>query len=82
MSAVFLSWYGVLSVGRSSITARWSHVVRLWSHSTVHRVLVGWVDTLVAVANGAETVALLEALLLYRWSHMASGLYIVVFQVS
>ena len=64
MSAVFLSWYGVSSVGRSSVTARWSHVVRLWSHSTVHQVLVGWVDTLIAVADGAGTVALLEALLL------------------
>ena len=32
MSAVFLSWYGVSSVVRwSSVTARWSHVVRFVS---------------------------------------------------
>ena len=55
MSAVFLSWCGVSSVvRRSSVTARWSHVVsRLWSLLTVCWVMVGWVAHLVPVADSA-----------------------------
>ena len=54
MSAILLSWYGVLSVVRwSSVTARWSHVVRLWSLLTICWVMVEWVAPLVAVADGA-----------------------------
>ena len=54
MSAVFLSLSGVLSVVRqSSVIARWSHVVRLWSLSTICWVMVEWVAPLVAVADGA-----------------------------
>ena len=86
-SAVFLPWYGVLSVVRwSSDTARWLHVVRFVSGlSRLHVcwVMVGWVAPLVAVADGAVDCGSVESSTA-RLSHVASGLqlYIVVFQVS
>ena len=58
-----------------------SHVVRLRSLSTVYWVMVGWVAPLVAVADGAVDCGSVESSTA-RWSHVASGLYIVVFQVS
>ena len=71
MPAVFLSWCNVSSVVRwASVTARWSHVVCLWSLSTVCQVMVGWIASLVALADcglvGSSTA---------RWSHVTSGPY-------
>ena len=72
-SAVFLSWYGVLSVVRwSSVTARWSYVVCLWSLSTIRQIMV-WVAPL-AVANEAVDCGSVGSSTA-RWSHMASGQY-------
>ena len=42
---------------------------------------MGWVAPLVAVADGAMDCGSVESSTA-RWSHVASGLYIVVFQVS
>ena len=42
---------------------------------------MGWVAPLVAVADGAVDCGSVESSTA-RWSHVASGLYIVVFQVS
>ena len=43
--------------------------------------MVGWVPPLVAVADGAVDCGSVESSTA-RWSHVASGLYIMVFQVS
>ena len=48
--------------------------------STVHQVMVGWVAPLVAVADGAVDCGSVESSTA-RWLHVASGLYIMVFQV-
>ena len=78
MSAVFLSWCGDSSVvRRSSVTARWSHVVHLWSLSTVRRVMVGWVAPQVAAADGAVDCGSVGSSTA-RWSHVASGPYLGV----
>ena len=73
MPAVFLSWCSVSSVVRwSLVTARWSHVVHLWSLSTVCQVMVGWVASLVAVPNSAVDCGSVGSSSA-RWSHVTSG---------
>ena len=41
---------------------------------------MGWIALLVAVADGAVDCSSVESSTA-RWSHVASGLYVVVFQV-